>query len=107
FTNGGRNPQRAFRLSVSITYLSGRVKLVRATRCYSVDRPIMRAFHARDWGSNPHSSILTVCPNLPKNSSLLNAFSSLMITPVGPNRRDVSFHAIKDSYSNTSLDHAR
>jgi hypothetical protein len=25
-------------------------------RCYSVDRPIMRAFHARDWGSNPHSS---------------------------------------------------
>ena len=28
----------------------------KATRCYSVDRPIMRAFHARDWGSNPHSS---------------------------------------------------
>ena len=29
---------------------------------------------ARDWGSNPHSSIRTVCPNLPKNSSLLGAF---------------------------------
>ncbi len=28
--------------------------------CYSVDRPIMRAFHARDWGSNPHSSTLTL-----------------------------------------------
>ena len=53
------NNGRALRLSVSITYLSGRVKLVRATRCYSVDRPIMRAFHARDWGSNPHSSTLT------------------------------------------------
>jgi hypothetical protein len=25
--------------------------------CYSVDRPIMRASHVRDWGSNPHSSI--------------------------------------------------
>ena len=30
-----------------------------------------------------------------------------MITPVGPSRRDVSFHAIKDIYSDTSLDHAR
>jgi len=30
-----------------------------------------------------------------------------MITPVGPSRRDVSFHAIKDVYSDTSLDHAR
>jgi len=29
-----------------------------------------------------------------------------MITPVGPTRKDVSFHAIKDSYSDTSLDHA-
>ena len=28
----------------------------RQLRCYSVDRPIMRASHARDWGSNPHSS---------------------------------------------------
>ena len=25
-------------------------------RCYSVVRPIMRASHARDWGSTPHSS---------------------------------------------------
>ena len=30
-----------------------------------------------------------------------------MITPVGPSRRDVSFHAIKDVYSDTSLNHAR
>ena len=29
-----------------------------------------------------------------------------MITPVGPTRKDVSFHAIKDVYSDTSLDHA-
>ena len=31
--------------------------LVSNLRCYSVVRPIMRASHARDWGSNPHSSI--------------------------------------------------
>ena len=30
-----------------------------------------------------------------------------MITPIGPSRKDVSFHAIKDIYSDTSLDHAR
>ena len=29
-----------------------------------------------------------------------------MITPVGPTRKDVSFHTIKDVYSDTSLDHA-
>ena len=30
-------------------------------RCYSVDRPIIPAFHAGDWGSNPHSSIRYPC----------------------------------------------
>ena len=31
--------------------------VIKQLRCYSVVRPIMRASHARDWGSNPHSSI--------------------------------------------------
>ena len=39
------------RLSKNITHLSEQL------RCYSVVRPIMRASHARDWGSNPDSSI--------------------------------------------------
>ena len=31
-------------------------KNANASCCYSVVRPIMRASHARDWGSNPHNS---------------------------------------------------
>lgn len=38
-------------LSNSIAHVIGQL------RCYSVDRPIMRASHARDRGSNPLSSI--------------------------------------------------
>src|SRR5512137_67363 len=42
------------RLSKNMAHVSEQL------RCYSVVRPIMRASHARDWGSNPHSSTLTL-----------------------------------------------
>jgi hypothetical protein len=66
--NGNLSSVDEFKPNESTNETHKTAHVIEQLRCYSVVRPIMRASHARDWGSNPHSSIFHSWSDSPLSS---------------------------------------